>query len=309
VKGGAGQYFTPRPLISAIVDCVRPKTGETICDPACGTGRLIVGGKEKVRSEPQYVCGGTLRAKDRCRRVGIPRDVLEPAILRILDEEILRPEALAHIERHLRQQVARASNSGKDDGRAALERREAQLRQQIADSARRLLMVDDSLMVDVKAALAELKENLRSVQTSLESKRRASGLAADGERVARETIDGFRSMAAVLRDPTLPLERRREVLRRLLPYRDGVRPIRVFIDVDAPRGWRNALTRLVVRHLTAPPPEGGATFVFLVSPAVAAEAERAAARGWEATHDPPTWERELVPSDLEEVRELVGATS
>jgi len=44
-----------------------------------------------------------------------------------------------------------------------------------------------------------------------------------------------------------------------------------------------------------------------VSPAVAAEAERAAARGWEATHDPPTWETELVPSDLEEVKELVGA--
>ena len=38
VKGGAGQYFTPRPLIDAIVDCVRPKPGEVIADPACGTG-------------------------------------------------------------------------------------------------------------------------------------------------------------------------------------------------------------------------------------------------------------------------------
>ena len=34
VKGGAGQYFTPRPLIQAIVDVVRPKLGEVICDPA-----------------------------------------------------------------------------------------------------------------------------------------------------------------------------------------------------------------------------------------------------------------------------------
>lgn len=37
-KSGAGQYFTPRPLIRAIVNCIRPKPGQTICDPACGTG-------------------------------------------------------------------------------------------------------------------------------------------------------------------------------------------------------------------------------------------------------------------------------
>ena len=42
VKGGAGQYFTPRPLIAAIVDCVRPRPGETICDPACGTGGFLL---------------------------------------------------------------------------------------------------------------------------------------------------------------------------------------------------------------------------------------------------------------------------
>src|SRR5215207_5971573 len=33
-KGGAGQYFTPRPLIQAIVDCLRPQPGESIGDPA-----------------------------------------------------------------------------------------------------------------------------------------------------------------------------------------------------------------------------------------------------------------------------------
>ena len=42
VKGGAGQYFTPRPLIQAIVDVVRPKLGEVICDPACGTGGFLL---------------------------------------------------------------------------------------------------------------------------------------------------------------------------------------------------------------------------------------------------------------------------
>src|SRR5512146_913689 len=42
VKGGAGQYFTPRPLIAAMVDVMRPRPGETICDPACGTGGFLL---------------------------------------------------------------------------------------------------------------------------------------------------------------------------------------------------------------------------------------------------------------------------
>ncbi len=42
VKGGAGQYFTPRPLIAAIVDAVAPQPGQAICDPACGTGGFLL---------------------------------------------------------------------------------------------------------------------------------------------------------------------------------------------------------------------------------------------------------------------------
>jgi len=42
VKGGAGQYFTPRPLISAIVEAMAPQPGQTICDPACGTGGFLL---------------------------------------------------------------------------------------------------------------------------------------------------------------------------------------------------------------------------------------------------------------------------
>ena len=40
-KSGAGLYFTPRPLIQAMVDRIAPKAGETICDPACGTGGFL----------------------------------------------------------------------------------------------------------------------------------------------------------------------------------------------------------------------------------------------------------------------------
>jgi type I restriction enzyme M protein len=42
VKSGAGQYFTPRPLIQAIVDVMHPKPGNTICDPAAGTGGFLL---------------------------------------------------------------------------------------------------------------------------------------------------------------------------------------------------------------------------------------------------------------------------
>ncbi len=38
VKSGAGQYFTPRPLIQAIVDVMRPDADTRVCDPAAGTG-------------------------------------------------------------------------------------------------------------------------------------------------------------------------------------------------------------------------------------------------------------------------------
>jgi type I restriction enzyme M protein len=41
-KSGAGQYFTPRPLIKAMVDVMVPQPGTTICDPACGTGGFLL---------------------------------------------------------------------------------------------------------------------------------------------------------------------------------------------------------------------------------------------------------------------------
>jgi len=41
-KSGAGQYFTPRALINAMVDVTQPKITETVCDPACGTGGFLL---------------------------------------------------------------------------------------------------------------------------------------------------------------------------------------------------------------------------------------------------------------------------
>src|SRR5437773_2737777 len=55
VKGGAGQYFTPRPLIRAIVDVMQPQPSEggqpfTICDPACGTGGFLLAAHDFIRN-------------------------------------------------------------------------------------------------------------------------------------------------------------------------------------------------------------------------------------------------------------------
>ena len=45
---GAGQYFTPRALISAIVDVMLPESGDRICDPACGTGGFFLGAYQSI---------------------------------------------------------------------------------------------------------------------------------------------------------------------------------------------------------------------------------------------------------------------
>ena len=42
-KSGAGQYFTPRALIEAMVECVNPEPLKTVADPACGTGGFFLG--------------------------------------------------------------------------------------------------------------------------------------------------------------------------------------------------------------------------------------------------------------------------
>ena len=46
IKSGAGQYFTPRPLIQAMVDCLQPTPDDTVIDPAAGTGGFLLGAHE-----------------------------------------------------------------------------------------------------------------------------------------------------------------------------------------------------------------------------------------------------------------------
>ncbi len=52
-KSGAGQYFTPRPLIKAMVEVSRPAPGMTICDPACGTGGFFLAAHDYIAENLQ----------------------------------------------------------------------------------------------------------------------------------------------------------------------------------------------------------------------------------------------------------------
>ena len=52
VKGGAGQYFTPRALIAAMVDVIAPQPGQSICDPACGTGGFLLAAHDYLAKLP-----------------------------------------------------------------------------------------------------------------------------------------------------------------------------------------------------------------------------------------------------------------
>ena len=48
IKSGAGQYFTPRPLIKAMVKCLRPEPKKTIADPCCGSGGFFLAAQEFI---------------------------------------------------------------------------------------------------------------------------------------------------------------------------------------------------------------------------------------------------------------------
>lgn len=71
IKSGAGQYFTPRPLIKAIVEVMRPQPGMTIYDPACGTGGFLLAAHEYIsnnysldRDQKEFLKLHALRGKD-----------------------------------------------------------------------------------------------------------------------------------------------------------------------------------------------------------------------------------------------------
>lgn len=62
-KSGAGQYFTPRPLINSIVRCVKPRAGEIIQDPAAGTAGFLIAADAFIKDQTNDLYD--LKDKDR----------------------------------------------------------------------------------------------------------------------------------------------------------------------------------------------------------------------------------------------------
>jgi type I restriction enzyme M protein len=70
-KSGAGQYFTPRALIKAIVEVIKPEPNTTICDPACGTGGFLLAAHDYIsknykldKEEKKFLKYNTFYGKD-----------------------------------------------------------------------------------------------------------------------------------------------------------------------------------------------------------------------------------------------------
>ncbi len=103
-KSGAGQYFTPRPVIEAMVACMRPEPMKTIADPACGTGGFFLG------------------AYNWLNRPGAQLDKRQKAFLR--DETFLGNEIVPNTRRMCLMNLF-LHNIGELDGEPAVDRSDA----------------------------------------------------------------------------------------------------------------------------------------------------------------------------------------
>jgi type I restriction enzyme M protein len=106
-KSGAGQYFTPRPLINAMVQLVQPQLGERCGDPACGTfGFMIAADQYLKRQNDEYFAEGITTEQQEFQRrqafTGIElvqdahRLALMNAMLHGIEGQILQVDALSN---------------------------------------------------------------------------------------------------------------------------------------------------------------------------------------------------------------------
>jgi type I restriction enzyme M protein len=85
-KSGAGQYFTPRPLIDAIAACVAPRPGEVVCDPACGTAGFLLGAYDYIAKHNPKLKSA---AREHLRRKAIRGVELVPEVARLATMNLL----------------------------------------------------------------------------------------------------------------------------------------------------------------------------------------------------------------------------
>jgi type I restriction enzyme M protein len=96
-KSGAGQYFTPRALIQAVVQCVAPSPGETICDPAAGTGGFLLAAHEHL-----ITCHSLDKAHKRKLRSGSLTGIdVAPTVARLCAMNLLLHGMIAPHDTHI----------------------------------------------------------------------------------------------------------------------------------------------------------------------------------------------------------------
>jgi type I restriction enzyme M protein len=85
-KSGAGQYFTPRPLIDAIAECVNPQLGELVCDPACGTAGFLLAAHDYLKKSNPSMTGAQKKrlATKSIRGVELVEEVARLATMNLL---------------------------------------------------------------------------------------------------------------------------------------------------------------------------------------------------------------------------------
>ncbi|MEW4454578.1 N-6 DNA methylase [Bremerella sp. JC817] len=103
-KSGAGQYFTPRPLIECMVNCLKPQAGEIVQDPAAGTGGFLVQADRYIKAQTDDLFDLPQKLQDFQRRqafVGVElvpdthRLLLMNAMLHGIDSDLVLGDTLS----------------------------------------------------------------------------------------------------------------------------------------------------------------------------------------------------------------------
>ena len=117
-KSGAGQYFTPRPLIQAMVACMRPEPMKTIADPACGTGGFFLAAYEWLSGTGKWV-------KDHAEWLGHSAPTLDKRKKEFLRDQTFHGNEIVANTRRMCLMNLFLHNIGELDGEPAVERADA----------------------------------------------------------------------------------------------------------------------------------------------------------------------------------------
>jgi type I restriction enzyme M protein len=125
-KSGAGQYFTPRALIQAMVACIRPEPMRSIADPACGTGGFFLAANDWLVGKGDWI-------RDNASWINHPALTLDKKQKEFLRHKTFYGNEIVPNTRRMCLMNLFLHNIGELDGEPAVDRADAL----IADSGKR----------------------------------------------------------------------------------------------------------------------------------------------------------------------------